>query len=169
MDRMAEIPRVFGISGYSGAGARPNPRNDPELLRDNVLPYELVGHVHEREMAAGLGQRVRFMPHVASFFRGICLTIDCELSEPVAPSELLAQYRHRYADEPLVRVQAEIPRVSDAVGKHHATVGGFASDGTRTVVVATIDNLLKGAATQALQNLNLALGFDELAGIPCSE
>src|SRR5262249_42410139 len=55
-------PSVFGVSGYSGAGTTPSPRNDPEVLRDNLLPYSLVGHIHEREVSAQLGRPVFFMP-----------------------------------------------------------------------------------------------------------
>jgi N-acetyl-gamma-glutamyl-phosphate reductase len=82
--------------------------------------------------------------------------------------DVLARFRHAYEGEALVRVQDEAPWVSRIAGKHHADIGGFAmaADGRRVVVVATLDNLLKGAATQAMQNLNRALGQPELAGIP---
>ena len=81
---------------------------------------------------------------------------------------MIARYRDAYAGEPLVRVFDEAPWVSRIAGAHHVELGGFtlSEDGHRLVVVATEDNLLKGAATQALQNLNLAFGFDEFAGIP---
>ncbi|MFO0661572.1 MAG: Asd/ArgC dimerization domain-containing protein [Polyangiaceae bacterium] len=156
------------MSGYSGAGTTPSPKNDPELLRDNLMPYSLVGHVHEREVSRHLGKTVRFMPHVAPFFRGIMLTISTELSQPISSAaELMARYESRYRDKSLIRVQKDAPWVRDVMNRHEVVVGGFAVDptGTHAVVVVTIDNLLKGAATQALQNLNLALGFDELAGI----
>ncbi len=65
---------VFGVSGYSGAGTTPSPKNDPEALRDNVMPYGLVGHLHEREVAHQLGCRLFFMPHVAPFFQGLTVT-----------------------------------------------------------------------------------------------
>ncbi len=162
---LARPPAIFGVSGYSGAGTTPSPRNDVEALRDNLMPYALAGHVHEKEIARHLDHPVRFMPHVASFFRGIALTIDCELHAAATANELEARYRDRYAAEPLVKVQTEAPLVRDAVGKHEVTVGGFTCDGTRAVIVATIDNLLKGAATQALQNMNLALGLPERMGI----
>ena len=73
-----------------------------------------------------------------------------------------------YAGEPLVHVLEEAPWVSAIAGRHHVELGGFtlADDGRRLVVVATEDNLLKGAATQALQNLNLAFGLAEITGIP---
>jgi N-acetyl-gamma-glutamyl-phosphate reductase len=158
-------PRVFGVSGYSGAGTTPSPRNDPEALRDNLMPYHLVDHLHEREIGRGLGRRVHFLPHVAPFFRGITLTIDCELEHPMTSAELAERFRAHYAGEPLITISDDTPLVRDAVGRHGVTIGGFQGQGRRAVVVATIDNLLKGAATQAMQNVNLAIGFDELAGI----
>ncbi|MFX3647985.1 MAG: hypothetical protein ACE3JU_11555 [Paenibacillus sp.] len=64
-------PTVFGVSGYSGAGTKPSPKNDTEILRDNMLPYSLTGHIHEREITSRLASPVVFIPHVASWFRGI--------------------------------------------------------------------------------------------------
>jgi N-acetyl-gamma-glutamyl-phosphate reductase len=158
----------MGMSGYSGAGTTPSPKNDPDVLRDNLLPYAPVGHVHEGEVTRQLGHPVRFMPHVASFFRGISMTVCAPLNQALSKSELEQAYRHAYDDEPLVRVQPEIPHVRDNAGLHHATVGGWTPSGAGdyAVVYATLDNLLKGAATQALQNINLALGLSELQGIP---
>ena len=163
--------QCFGVSGYSGAGTTPSDRNNVELLRDNLMPYALAGHVHEREVPHQLGHPVEFMPHVAPHFRGITLTANLHLSIAFEREEVLARYRGRYAAEPLVRVQDEAPWVSRIAGRHHVEIGGFtlSDDGRRLVAVATEDNLLKGAATQALQNLNLAFGLDELAGIPAYE
>jgi N-acetyl-gamma-glutamyl-phosphate reductase len=160
--------QCFGVSGYSGAGTTPSDKNNTELLRDNLMPYALTGHVHEREVSRQLGHPVEFMPHVAPHFRGLTITANLHLSIPFDLDEVLARYRGRYQGEPLVRVQDDAPWVSRIAGAHHVELGGFTlgGDGKRLVVVATEDNLLKGAATQALQNLNLAFGFDELAGIP---
>ncbi|MCK9488633.1 MAG: N-acetyl-gamma-glutamyl-phosphate reductase [Xanthomonadales bacterium] len=157
--------QCFGVSGYSGAGTTPSPRNDPEKLRDNLMPYALVDHIHEREVSRHLGHPVQFMPHVAPWFRGITLTVNLHLDHAASAGQLLERYRAAYADEPLVKVQAEAPWVSAIAGRHGAVIGGFAAQGRRAVVVATLDNLLKGAATQALQNINLALGHPELEGI----
>ena len=161
--------QCFGVSGYSGAGTTPSDRNDPDKLRDNLMPYALTGHVHEREVTRQLGHPVEFMPHVAPHFRGITITANLHLSRPFTLDEVRARYRGRYDAEPLVRVvDGEAPWVSRIAGHHHDEIGGFtlSDDGRRLVVVATEDNLLKGAATQALQNLNLAFGLPELTGIP---
>ena len=168
MDDLAAPPACFGVSGYSGAGTTPSDRNDPEKLRDNLMPYSLTDHVHEREVTKHLGIPVEFMPHVAAHFRGITLTANLWLQHATTRDAVMARYREFYAREPLVHVVDEAPWVSRIAGKHFAEIGGFAvaPGGKRVVVVATLDNLLKGAATQAMQNLNLALGFDEYAGIP---
>ncbi|KAK3045287.1 Protein arg-6, mitochondrial [Coniosporium uncinatum] len=77
-------------------------------------------------------------------------------------------FQERYAGEKLIKITGESPLVKNIAGKHGVEVGGFAvhSSGKRVVVNVTIDNLLKGAATQCLQNMNLAMGFGEFEGIP---
>jgi len=168
LDVLAGPVQCFGVSGYSGAGTKASDKNDPEKLRDNLMPYSLTGHVHEAEVSRHLGQPVQFMPHVASHFRGITLTANLPLSQVFDADQVRARYRERYAGEALVHVLDEAPWVSRIAGRHHAEVGGFtlSAAGDRLVVVATLDNLLKGAATQALQNLNLAFGLPETMGIP---
>ena len=160
--------QCFGVSGYSGAGTTPSDKNNPDKLRGNLMPYALAGHVHEREVAQRLGHAVEFMPHVASHFRGLSVTVNLHLSRAFQRDEVVARYRERYSGEPLVRVLDEAPWVRHITGAQHVELGGFtlSADGRRLVLVATEDNLLKGAATQALQNLNRAFGFDEFAGIP---
>ncbi|MEM8987139.1 MAG: N-acetyl-gamma-glutamyl-phosphate reductase [Pseudomonadota bacterium] len=168
LSRLSAPAAVFGVSGYSGAGTKPSRRNDVDALADNLMPYALIGHKHEREATRHLGAAVRFTPHVAPFFRGITLTISLEFSEPQTLDGFRAAYVEAYADEPLLCITDDIPEVKDAANAHGVTLGGFAlsDDGRHGVLVATEDNLLKGAATQAMQNVNLALGFDELAGVP---
>ncbi len=160
-------PVCFGISGYSGAGTKPSPKNDTRRLQDNLLPYALANHLHEEEVSHQMSQPVRFSPHVAQFFRGITLTVHLEFDRPMEYAQVMNRLRQRYQDEALVRVSEEIPEVRDNAGRHHAMVGGvtLGDAGRRAVLVATLDNLLKGAATQAVQNMNLAFGLDELTGI----
>jgi N-acetyl-gamma-glutamyl-phosphate reductase len=107
-----------------------------------------------------------FMPHVAAWFRGIHLTLTLPLAAPTTPAALLARYQHTYKDEPLVHVTSAIPEVQTIAGRHDVHIGGFAVDAKHAVVIVTLDNLLKGAASQALQNLNLALGLPERLGVP---
>jgi N-acetyl-gamma-glutamyl-phosphate reductase common form len=158
---------VFGVSGYSGAGTEPSPKNDVEQLRDNLMPYKLVGHVHEREVTFQLNHPIHFMPHVAPFFRGITLTIACDLNTELEARHVYDRWAEVYAGEPLVQITRDIPLVRAAANQHHVTIGGVEIEAQtpRMVCVATLDNLLKGAATQALQNMNLMAGFEEFEAI----
>ena len=171
LDQLAGPPQCFGVSGYSGAGTTPSDKNDIGKLRDNLMPYALADHMHEREVSRHLGVPVEFMPHVASHFRGITMTVNLWLSQPVKVEAIRELYRQRYGGERLVRIIDDAPWVSRIAGRHGVEIGGFtvAPGGKRVVVVATLDNLLKGAATQAMQNLNLAFGFDEYTSIPVEE
>jgi N-acetyl-gamma-glutamyl-phosphate reductase len=166
-DVLAGPPVCFGVSGYSGAGTTPSPRNDPARLAENLMPYGLVDHLHEREVSRHLGSPIHFMPHVAAFFRGLTITADVMLSRPLDRGAIMDRYLSRFAGEPFVDVQDEAPTVKDAAGTNRAVVGGFVvgEGGRRVVVVSSLDNLLKGAATQAVQNVNLALGLPEAAGL----
>jgi len=167
-DHLGADPLVFGVSGYSGAGKTPSPRNDPALLKDNLMPYALSGHMHEKEISHQLHVAVRFMPHVAAFFRGISLTIAFELDHPVTRDDLLMLFDEAYAGEKRITVQGEIPQISAVRETPDVHIGGFDIDARNPAqgsLVVVLDNLLKGAASQALQNLNLALGLDENSGI----
>jgi N-acetyl-gamma-glutamyl-phosphate reductase len=160
---------VYGVSGYSGAGSTPSMKNDLSVLTDSLLPYDLIGHTQERELRRHTGVDVSFMPHVAPFFRGISVTVSLDLSEGLTREQALQRLQTHYASEPLVQVvEGDIPPLVTQVRERNSVlIGGLFSDvaAKRLVVVAVIDNLRKGAATQALQNLHLALGVDELAGI----
>jgi len=167
-DQLVRPPVIFGVSGYSGAGRTPSPRNDPDRLRDNLIPYALSGHVHEKEISTRLGRPVRFHPHVASFFRGISLTLALDLADPADAEGLYRQCAAAYAEEALIKVCRDIPEVRQVAGTAGLIIGGFTVDSRnphRVSLVVVLDNLLKGAASQALQNLNLALGLDETLGL----
>ena len=178
-------PSVFGVSGYSGAGTKPSPKNDVNNLTDNILAYSMTDHIHEKEISKQLGTTVGFIPHVAVWFQGIHHTINIPLKEEMTSRDIRNIYQERYAGEKLIKVIGEVPIVKNISGRHGVEVGGFAvhSSGKRVVVGATIDNLLKGAATQCLrkflhhlyhcvmltyiaENMNLALGYNEYEGIP---
>ena len=168
VDCLVSAPAVFGVSGFSGAGKTPSPKNDPQVLKDNMIPYALSGHMHEKEISYQLNTDVQFMPHVATFFRGISLTIAFELDHATSTAELESLFVAEYENETRIHVSSEIPQVRAVQATPDVHIGGFtvdARDQTRGSLVVVLDNLLKGAASQALQNLNLALGLDENAGI----
>jgi len=181
-------PSVFAISGYSGGGtitsghqtdgrAATVPKVSPEGLGGGVLAYSLTDHIHEREAGVHLSRllpagmdsmKIAFVPNVAPWFSGIISVLSMSLSEHLSARELKELYEKKYAEEKLIRIQKEVVQVKDVQDQHGWAVGGFQvhSQGDRAVVVGGLDNLLKGAATQCLQNLNLALGYDEYCGIP---
>jgi N-acetyl-gamma-glutamyl-phosphate reductase len=167
LDDLDGVPAVFGVSGYSGSGTTPSPMNDPERLHDNLMPYNLVGHIHEREASHHLGQPVRFMPHVHPAFRGLLVTVHIPVGTVRAADEVTEVLRDRYSDEQLIEIRDAAPELRDGTGLIGAVLGGVevSEDGHNIVVVGAEDNLLKGAAVQAVQNLNLGMGHSELTGI----
>jgi N-acetyl-gamma-glutamyl-phosphate reductase common form len=166
VSRLAGEAHAFGVSGWSGAGTTKSERNDPEVLRDNILPYALVGHLHEKEIRAH-GIPAFFVPHVAPFFRGLSVTASLRFAKPATKDELHADLARAYEGARFVRVLADAPRPRDSVGEHGVRIGGLSvsDDGLHAVVVATLDNLLGGAASHAVRSLNLALGLEEGVGL----
>jgi N-acetyl-gamma-glutamyl-phosphate reductase len=169
VDMLAAPPNCFGVSGYSGAGTKQTSRNDHRALIHGMLPYKLVNHTHEREISRHLETPVRFSPHVAPFFRGISLTVQAQLSAPIEQNDLANRYANAYSDCDLVQlIGCEMPRVQDVVSRDGAMIGGISvnpEQPDQIALVCTIDNLRKGAASQAIQNINTALGYDELLGL----
>ena len=168
LDELVGAPAAFGVSGYSGAGKTPSRKNDPEVLKDNLLPYALVDHLHEKEVSHHIGRDIRFLPHVAPFFRGISLTVVAELRRAHTEKDLVARFQEYYSGFPLIEVRVAVPEVKQVRGTHRLILGGFCVSETnpcRVSLVVVLDNLLKGAATQAVQNLNLAFGLDAMTGV----
>ena len=168
INQVTGVPTAFGISGYSGAGRTPSDKNNPDRLANNILPYSLTDHTHEREVSRHLQRAVRFMPHVASFFRGITITVNVKMADEIEETELLPLFEDYYKSFPLVQVTDSIPEIQQVAGTNRAVVGGFAvdpRDRRRVAIVSVIDNLRKGAASQAVQNMNLMFGFPSEKGL----
>ena len=167
VSKLGGIPSAFGVSGYSGAGTTPSPRNDVERLKDNLMPYALAGHKHEREATRHLGKPVRFTPHVHPAFSGILITAHIPLADKMDSATLMKIFEEKYGRERLIALRNEAPELKSGTGRKGVVIGGFTTgeDGKHAVVVAAEDNLLKGAAVQAIQNVNLALGLNEYMGL----
>jgi len=168
LEDLESVPVAFGVSGYSGAGKTPSRKNDTAALQDNLMPYSLADHVHEKEVTRHLGREVRFLPHVAPFFRGISLTLSASLASDRGAAELVDGFDFFYRDHRLIHVSPEIPEVTQVQGTHQVLIGGFThsqANPRQVAWVCVLDNLLKGAATQAVQNMNLAYGLDSLTGL----
>ncbi|MEM1381189.1 MAG: N-acetyl-gamma-glutamyl-phosphate reductase [Pseudomonadota bacterium] len=162
-DSLSGPASVFGVSGFSGAGTTPGPKNDPERLEANLLPYGFGGHGHEAEIERVTGLDIVFAPHVAAFFRGLIVTITAPLSSPMTVDEVYARFEAAYADCPNVIVQAEFPEIASVAGRDVCMIGGFAvsKQGRMLTYSSALDNLRKGAATQAMENIRLACGLDD--------
>ena len=157
----------FGISGYSGAGASPNNRNNLESLKDNILPYSLVSHLHEKEVQANCYPNVLFTPHVGNFFRGILMTGNFTLTSAISLEDITKIFNKYYENKALIFIQDNIPNMQTVQNTSKVIIGGFEFDEkiNRLTFCCTLDNLLKGAATQAVQNLNSAFGWEDNFGI----
>ena len=163
---------VQGITGSSGAGVAPSAGTHHPVRAGNLRAYKPLEHQHLPEIvetlsAAGAREpALRFVPVSAPLGRGILATSFVELPEEWTGERLLALYREAYAAEPFVRVpRTRLPEVAAVSGSNFAEVGlaaGPALGGRRTVaLLGALDNLVKGGAGQAIQNLNLALGLPE--------
>lgn len=165
LEQLDGTPQIFGVSGYSGAGSKPSDKNNPKLLKDNLMAYKLVDHIHENEVSRVLNHPVNLMPHVAEFFRGIHLTISLNLKQEKTASQITQIYQEFYNKFELIKVTKQIPEVTQVQNTHNVLIGGFSTKGKHLVLCVCIDNLLKGAATQAIQNMNLALRLEMNLGI----
>jgi N-acetyl-gamma-glutamyl-phosphate reductase len=154
---------VDAKSGVSGAGRALKPSSHAGSVLENLAPYAVGAHRHAPEIAQQLGFPVCFVPHLLPVRRGLLAT--CYVQTDVDVRALLDE---AYGDSPVVRVlPAEVtPELSRVQGTDAAELGVFADRATGTaIVICALDNLGKGAAGQAVQNANLALGLDETAGL----
>lgn len=155
-------------SGASGAGSAPSTRTTFGAIHDNFGAYGVEGHRHLAELEQELGgARIVFVPHLLPVFRGILSTIYVAPARGATADRVREALRARYDGEPFVRILAAdegMPQLADVRTTNRCDIG-VAAQGDRIVIVSALDNLLKGAAGQALQNMNLVLGFDEGEGL----
>lgn len=158
-------------SGVSGAGKEPSARTHFVSVADNLSAYSVFRHRHLGEMVEQLGlarQELTFTPHLLPIPRGILSTIYVHLSRTMTNGEIEACYRGFYAGRKWVRVFAPpaLPEIQHSLHSNFCDIGFcLADDGRRLVIVSCVDNLLKGAAGQAVQNMNVMYGWDEAEGL----
>ncbi len=161
---------VDSKSGASGAGRQADPRYGFCEINEDFTPYAVASHRHtpeiEQELSVAAGQKViiDFTPHLLPVNRGIISTIYLRLAEKIDTARALSIYRKFYKAEPFVRVlgEGQIPSLKNVKGTNRCDIGLKANPRTGSLIVVTaIDNLVKGAAGQAVQNLNLMAGFPE--------
>jgi [amino group carrier protein]-6-phospho-L-2-aminoadipate/5-phospho-L-glutamate reductase len=173
---LSGVVHVQGITGSSGSGVAPSAGTHHPVRAGNLKTYKPLEHQHVpeiQETLAAAGARdaaIRFVPVSAPLGRGILATAFLELPEEWTQQRLEALYRETYAGEPFVRVpRKRLPEVAAVSGSNYAEVGvaaGPALSGKRTVTLfGATDNLVKGGAGQAIQNMNLVLGLDEKASL----
>jgi N-acetyl-gamma-glutamyl-phosphate reductase len=163
---------VDAKSGVSGAGRNPSAGTHFSEVNENFRPYKLGEHRHGPEMEQTLAQAgnpvsVYFAPHLAPMTRGILATCYAPLTGDLSVETLFALYRDAYRDEPFVRVlETELPQTKATLGSNFCDVAVRVDPERRlAVAVSAIDNLVKGAAGQAIQNMNLMCGFPESEGL----
>ncbi len=160
-------------SGVSGAGRAAAEEMAVVKESDDTRPYKVTGHRHTPEIAQELGElagngaaALTFVPHLMPYDQGELVSCYVRTSEPVDPSRMLSIYEHRYEDERFVEVTSEPPGVSGVRGTNLCRIHLALNEASgRVLAFASIDNLWKGAASQAIQNLNLMLGLPEGEGI----
>jgi N-acetyl-gamma-glutamyl-phosphate reductase len=159
-------------SGVSGAGKKSDVAYSFTELFGNFKAYGVGQHRHEPEIRQGLhlGERTTlvFVPHLLPTVRGIYSTMHVGFTHPVTAEELSGLYADVYANAPFVRVLApgKVPELKDVVNTPYCEIGfTLLNGGRRAVIVSVIDNLLKGAASQAVQNFNRMYGYDEACGL----
>jgi len=161
------VPVVDSKTGVSGAGrSRKETAYLFSELDGGISAYAVAGHRHTPEIEMLAGLKVRFTPHLIPVPRGLVSTVHVPLTTPV---DVLETLKARYAHEPMVQVLDTPPNSKAVSGTNAAHVWGTYDEHTgMAVVVTAIDNLGKGAAGQAIQNMNLMLGLPETSGIPLS-
>jgi N-acetyl-gamma-glutamyl-phosphate reductase len=158
-------------SGVSGAGKAATAKTHFMYAADNLSAYNVFGHRHTGELIEQLGLdagQIQFTPHLLPIPRGILATLYVRLEEATAPEDITAVYAGFYRDCPMVRLHRTpaLPQIQHVVRTNFCDIGfELASDGRRLIVVSCLDNLLKGAAGQAVQNMNRMLGWSEEEGL----
>ena len=155
---------VDAKSGTSGAGMVPSARTHHSTCGESIIPYSVGTHRHTPEIAAHLGTEVIFNPHLGNFKRGIHATLTARLKEGVTAEAVRECYVRAYAGHQAVRLKNAPVKLDDVVHSPYCDI--FAAvKGRHIVITGAIDNLMKGASSQAVQAFNLAYSFDEMTAL----
>lgn len=163
MDDVA-LPIINATSGVSGAGRKASMINS--LCEVSLQAYGVLGHRHQPEISSHLGQEVIFTPHLGNFKRGILATVTAKLKDSVTHQQLTSAYQQAYADSGLVKLVHSWPKLEQVVFSNQCHIHWkYSPENHYIVVTSAIDNLLKGAASQAMQCANLVSGFEHDYGL----
>jgi len=161
---------VNAVTGASGAGKNPSDKFHFPNMNENLFPYGIGTHRHMPEIEqiatdlAGKKVTVLFQPHVGSFDRGILSTVYCRPKEKTGGETLLKLYRDFYKAEPFVQICNDAPAVKDVAGTNYCHIFVACVKG-RIIAFSAIDNLVKGASGQAIQNMNILFALEETTGL----
>jgi N-acetyl-gamma-glutamyl-phosphate reductase len=160
---------VDSKSGISGAGQAPTATTHFPFVTQTVRPYNMTTHRHvaeieQEQQRLSPGVKVHFTPHVVPSTRGILSTAHLFVNEPLTQEDVQAIYAEFYQDKPFIRLQT--PSFANIRGSNFCDIAFEVEQGSdRVVAVSAIDNMVKGASGQAIQNMNLMYGFDERTGL----
>jgi N-acetyl-gamma-glutamyl-phosphate reductase len=158
---------VDAKSGISGAGKAATDRTHFSENHGSVAAYGVFRHRHTPEMEQALGRGVTFVPHLVPLDRGLMASVHARLVPGTTASEVAASFERAYASAPFVRLAGDaLPEIKHVVHTNFCDVGWQVDEATgRIFIVSVIDNLVKGAAGQAVQNFNVMAGYDERTGL----
>lgn len=162
---------VNAASGISGAGRQPRPEHHFPERNENYEAYSIGRHRHQVEMERVLDACLRmrksavlFAPHLVPMERGILATVYLKPCQPISTEHVMQVFAEAYADEPFVRLREPLPCTAQVARTNFCDVAVRVVK-SRIVVVTAVDNMVKGAAGQAIQNMNVMFGLDETAGL----
>lgn len=155
-------PVINATSGATGAGRKATMNNS--FCEVSLQPYGVFTHRHQPEIASHLGCDVIFTPHLGNFKRGILATITMKLADGVNEEQVSAAFEQAYQGKPVVRLQKDLPKLQNVENTPFCDIG-WKVQGQHVIVVSAIDNLLKGASSQAMQCLNIRYGFPMLTSL----
>jgi len=157
---------VDAKSGVSGAGRKVDAAYLFSELNENCYPYGLNGHRHVPEMEQALSLPVAFTPHLVPMTRGILATCYAPLARTTSPAEVEDLYHEFYRSAPFVHVTGQVPQTKQTLGSNYCFLHPRLDQRTgHLIVIAALDNLVKGGAGQAVQNFNVAVGLPETLGL----
>ena len=159
-------------SGYSGAGREKIESGLSEKIKDNFIPYNFYNHRHfpeitqELNKAANNNVEIIFSPHILPIYRGILETIYVDLKKDFCHKDIIEIYKDFYKEENFIKInESGFTNISDVVNTNNINLSFHLGKNNKLTIVAAIDNLLKGAAGQAIQNMNVMFGYDELTAL----
>ena len=155
-------PIINAVSGVSGAGRKA--AINTSFCEVSLSPYGTFNHRHQPEISHHLGKGVLFQPHLGNYVRGILATIYVQLADGVTQTQVDQAYLKAYEGKPLVRLTGQMPSIRGVANTPYCDLA-WQQQGNMLVVVSAIDNLLKGAASQAMQCINIKFGFEPATGL----